>query len=74
MTLAAQLGAGLIAARTLRRQSRKRAAEAAGLAPNTLGEVEHGQANPTLRRVEELAELYQADVTITVTPRKDPTA
>lgn len=67
--LAHQLGAGLVAARERHRRSRKRTAEAAGLAPNTLGEVEHGNANPTLRRVEELAELYDADVTITVTPR-----
>ncbi len=73
MTLAEQLGRQLVAVREQARRSRKRTAEAAGLAPNTLGEVEHGNANPTLRRVEELAELYDANVTITVT-RKDPTA
>lgn len=74
MNLAAQLGDQLVALRQLRHRSRKRVAESAGLAPNTLGELEHGKANPTLARVEEVAALYGADVTITVTPREDPTA
>jgi transcriptional regulator with XRE-family HTH domain len=71
MTLSRQLGTALVTARGRRRLSRKRLAETVGLAPNTLGEVEHGTANPTLRRVEELADVYGVDVTITVKPRKD---
>jgi transcriptional regulator with XRE-family HTH domain len=73
MTLAAELGRILTQHREARGLSRKALADAHGLAANTLREVEMGQANPTLGRVEELArDVYE--VTVAVVPVDGPVA
>ena len=79
MNLAAELGRLLTAERESRGLSRRAVAEAGGVAPNTLREVELGEANPTLARIEELAEVYGVELAIIPTPgvhagRATPTA
>jgi transcriptional regulator with XRE-family HTH domain len=67
-SLAEQLGTGLLSHRAGRHQSRRAVAAALGIAPNSLRELELGLANPTLRRVEELARKLNLRVTLTVRP------
>lgn len=67
MSLADELGRILTQHRETTGQSRKALADANDLAANTLREVEMGQANPTLARVEELARLYGVDVALVPT-------
>lgn len=71
MTLAADIGAQLAAARTASGRSRRALAAELGLADTTLLEVERGDANPTLRRLEELAAGYGLTITITATPTEE---
>lgn len=54
--LARQLGAGLTEARERAGKSQRAQAKELGIAGNTLRELELGEANPTLRRIEELAD------------------
>lgn len=68
--LAAQLGAGITAAREAAGKSQRAQARDLGIAGNTLRELELGLANPTLGRVEDLAEGLDLDVTLTVKRRK----
>lgn len=68
MTLADQLGKALTEARGDR--SRRQVAAELGIAGNTLRELEHGLANPTLRRVEEVAEALNLDVELVVRRRR----
>lgn len=70
MTLSTVVGEQLTAARQAAGITRKRLAESNGQHPNTLREVELGEANPTLDRLEALAAMYGAEVTITIA-RKD---
>lgn len=65
--LAVQLGEALSAARG--DASRRATAQRLDLAGNTLRELELGLANPTLRRVEEVAALYGLEIAFTVRPR-----
>ena len=68
MSLAADIGVQLAAARTTAGTSRRALAAELGVADTTLLEVERGDANPTLRRLEELAAGYGVTITITATP------
>jgi transcriptional regulator with XRE-family HTH domain len=72
VTLAAQLGAILTAARGGR--SRRALAAELGVAGNTLRELELGTANPTLKRVEQVAGDLGIDITLTAKPanRRSP--
>lgn len=74
MTLAAQLAAILTDARGDR--SRRDLAGALGLSNTTLISLEQGKANPTLERVERMAEAYGVELELKVRPRrrKDPAA
>jgi transcriptional regulator with XRE-family HTH domain len=79
--LAARLGAALREAREARGVSRRAfarsvqskhrsAAPGATIAHGSLREIELGTANPTLAKVEEVADLYDVDVEIVVRRRK----
>lgn len=68
--LAAQFGAALTRAREAAGLSQRAQARALGIAGNTLRELEEGDANPTLSRIENLAEGLNLDVTLTVKRRK----
>ncbi len=68
--LAAQLGDQLTAHRG--DTSQRAQARHLGITPATLRELEHGNANPTLARVQRLADALDLDVELTLTP-KDPT-
>lgn len=63
--LAQQLGAGLVKARA--GKSQRAQARELGIAGNTLRELELGIANPTLGRIEELAEGLGLRVELKVT-------
>lgn len=67
--LSVQLGEALIRARQAKNLTRRQKALQDSKAPNTLREVELGLANPTLRRVEELAQEAGLDVRLTFLPR-----
>lgn len=62
--LGAQLAGLLVAARGDR--TRKDLADAAGVHPNTLGDLERGRANPTLAYLEALGPVYGIRLTLTV--------
>lgn len=64
--LGAQLGEILVRARGDR--SRREVAEAAGVAPATLAEVERGRANPTLAYLEALGAVYGVELSIVAVP------
>lgn len=64
--LAAQLGAGLTKARDRVGLSQRAQARKIGVAGNTLRELELGLANPTLGRVEDLAEALDLTVELRV--------
>ena len=68
--LAEQLGNGLVKARDTAGLSQRAQAKAIGIAGNTLRELELGIANPTLGRIEELAEALDLRVELKVTRRK----
>lgn len=68
--LAEQLGTGLVKARDAAGLSQRAQAKAIGIAGNTLRELELGIANPTLARIEELAESLDLTVELKVTHRK----
>lgn len=68
--LATQLGAGLVAARDRAGLSQRAQAKALGVAGTTLRELELGLANPTLARIEELADSLDVTVELKVTRRK----
>lgn len=70
MSLADQLATGLTSARRKSRRSRRAVAQELGVAPNTLRELELGLANPTLRRVEDVADALGLELELRVTPRK----
>lgn len=70
MSLADQLGRALVEARQRSGKSRRQAAAELSVAPNTLRELELGLANPTLRRVEDLADELKLDVELRVRPRR----
>lgn len=70
--LAADLGRILTAARETSGKSRRAMAGEHGMADTSLLAVEHGTANPTIKRIEELAELYGVEVAIVAT--SDPVA
>lgn len=71
-SLADELGRILTQHREAAGISRKALADANDLAANTLREVEMGQANPTLGRVEELARVY--GVELVLVPTSGPVA
>lgn len=71
--LRAQLASGLAKVREDRRLSMESLASSVGMHRNSLREVEEGYANPTLARIGRLADIYGVDITLTVTPRKEPT-
>lgn len=60
--LSSELGELLVAARGAR--TRSELAAAAGVHPNTLGDVEKGRANPTLAYLEALGDVYGVELTI----------
>ncbi len=66
-TLAEQFGALLGAERERQGKTLRQLADELGVANPTLHIYEHGQANPTLAKVEELAEQYGLVVTIKAT-------
>lgn len=68
--LAAQLGAGLTKAREGHGKAQREAARDADMAQATLREVELGLANPTLARIERLADQLGVDVELIVTDRE----
>lgn len=68
--LAAQFGEQLTAQRGDRSQ-RAYAETVLGIAPMTLRELETGVANPTLGRIERIAEAADLIVTITLEPKGD---
>jgi transcriptional regulator with XRE-family HTH domain len=72
MTLAADLGRILTQHREANGLSRKALADRHGLAANTLREVELGQANPTIGRIEELSRIYELDLMLV--PANGPVA
>lgn len=65
--LAAQFGEGLVTARDAAGLSQRAQAKALGIAGNTLRELELGLANPTLGRIEELADGLGLKVELKVT-------
>ena len=67
--LTEQLGAGLRRVREARGRSQRGQAADLGIAGNTLRELEEGTANPTLDRIERLADDLGVEVTITVEDR-----
>ena len=68
--LAHQLGEGLTRAREAAGKSQRAQARELGIAGNTLRELELGLANPTLGRIEELADELGVNVKLTVTRRR----
>jgi len=68
--LAQQLGAGLTRARDAAGLSQRAQARELGIAGNTLRELELGIANPTLGRIEELADALDLKVELKVTRRR----
>ena len=68
--LARQLGAALTAAREKAGLSQRAQAKELGVAGNTLRELELGLANPTLGRIEDLADGLDLDVELKVKPRR----
>lgn len=68
--LAHQLGEGLTRAREATGKSQRAQARDLGIAGNTLRELELGLANPTLGRIEELADALDVNVRLTVTRRR----
>lgn len=64
MTLAEELGRLLTEARGER--SRRDLAEQIGVSNTTLLSIEHGRANPTLERVERLAEAYGCTIHLSI--------
>lgn len=65
--LAQQLGECLVKARDAAGLSQRAQAKAIGIAGNTLRELELGIANPTLARIEELADELGLRVELKVT-------
>jgi transcriptional regulator with XRE-family HTH domain len=65
--LATQLGNALTLHRSNASLSQRAQAKALGIAGNTLRELELGLANPTLARIEELAEALGLKVELKVT-------
>lgn len=72
--LAHQFGEGITRARQQAGKSQRAQARDLGVAGNTLRELELGLANPTLSRIEELAEELDLNVRLTVTRRRKGTA
>ena len=68
--LARQLGAGILAAREKAGRSQRAQARELGIAGNTLRELELGLANPTLGRIEDLADGLDLVVELRVKPRR----
>ncbi|MEG1971474.1 MAG: helix-turn-helix transcriptional regulator [Burkholderiaceae bacterium] len=68
--LARQLGDGLTAIREAQGVGRDTVADGLGISKVTLRELEVGLANPTLARIERVADGLDVEVTITVKPRK----
>lgn len=68
--LARQLGAALTTARERAGRSQRAQARELGVAGNTLRELELGLANPTLGRIEDLADGLDLDVELKVKPRR----
>ena len=64
--LAQQLGKGITAARERSGLSQRAQAKALGIAGTTLRELELGLANPTLGRIEDLADGLDLDVELKV--------
>lgn len=64
--LADQLAKGLVSARERAGLSRRAFAEAHHVSHMTLRELEVGLANPTLKRVEEVAAMYGAKVELRI--------
>lgn len=64
--LAGELAHLLVEARGDR--TRQEIAEAAGVRPNTLGELEKGRANPTLRYLDALGSVYGVRFGLVVIP------
>lgn len=62
--LARQVGEQLTAARQARGLSRRALAAELGLADTTLLALEHGRANPTLARLEQVATGYGIELAI----------
>jgi transcriptional regulator with XRE-family HTH domain len=65
--LAQQLGTGIVKARDAAGLSQRAQAKALGIAGNTLRELELGLANPTLARIEDLADELGLRVELKVT-------
>ena len=72
--LAHQLGEGITKAREAAGKSQRAQARDLGIAGNTLRELELGLANPTLARVEDLAEDLNLTVKLTVARRRKGSA
>lgn len=70
-TLAEQVGRLLAAMREASGISRRGLAQELGISDTSLLEIEHGRANPTLDRLERLAEGYGVTLAITATPRRE---
>lgn len=68
--LARQLGTALTAARERAGKSQRAQARDLGIAGNTLRELELGLANPTLGRIEDLAEGLELTVDLKVKPKR----
>jgi DNA-binding XRE family transcriptional regulator len=64
--LADQLAKGLVASRERAGKSRRAFADEHGVSHMTLRELEVGLANPTLKRVEEVAAMYGAEVELRI--------
>lgn len=64
--LAAEVGSALKAARTAKGQSLRSVARAMGKTDPPLVQLEHGMANPTLKRLEEVARAYGVRLRLTV--------
>jgi transcriptional regulator with XRE-family HTH domain len=65
--LARRIGEALTARRLELGMSRRALAEQAGVSNVTLLELEHGTANPTLERLERVAEHYRIDAAALLT-------
>lgn len=68
--LARQLGTALTTARERAGKSQRAQARDLGIAGNTLRELELGLANPTLGRIEDLAEGLELTVELKVKPKR----
>ncbi len=68
--LAQQLGDGMAKAREDAGTPQRKAARDANMAQATLREVELGLANPTLARIEKLADALGLDIELTVTTQE----